>query len=250
MSLLTVQNLCIRLDRREIVRNACFSVEEGLTVLLGRNGCGKSTLLRALLGVIPSAGEMRLREVDLHRLNARRRARLIGYLPQRQSIPSGMRVIDYVALGASPESGLFSPPGQDALSRAEKLLDEMRLCVLSSRPMDRLSGGEARLVALCRLRMQNSLLSLMDEPLSSLDYARAHEFLSDLRRRKENALLSLHDPSLAWQYADRILLMRDGQVVCLNREDLTSCERMLQSVYGPQLRFETVGNHALPLWQQ
>src|SRR5690606_24045598 len=81
------------------------SIEAGSgswTAVIGPNGAGKSTLLRAVLGMVPSRGEITVEGVDLGTLKPRQRARLVAYAPQIPNLPVGMTVFDDALLGRSP----------------------------------------------------------------------------------------------------------------------------------------------------
>ena len=249
MTELTASSLCVRLGGRAVLSDASLSAGDGLTMLLGRNGCGKSTLLRALLGLIPlSGGSVSLNGENFLKLSVRERARRISYLPQHPSAMLRCPLIDYVALGANPDLGLFSVPGPKAYDRADQLIELFHLSELKKRPVDELSGGEARLAALARMKMHDALFCLMDEPLAGLDYLNQHEFLDLLRNSGTPVLLSIHDPSLAWQYADRILIMDAGRVASFGIPGDPALEDALRRVYGPSLRFETLNGRRSPYW--
>lgn len=249
MSAFSVHGLTVRIARQTLVRDVSFSLGDGVTMLLGRNGCGKSTLLRAMLCLLPSTGEICFDGQDFRAMSVRERARAVAYVPQHQALPPSTTALDYVALGDFPNRNPFSTPNVAARTRAQALLDEAALAHLANHSMETLSGGEARLLALVRARMQASRRLLLDEPLAGLDFFRQHELLDQLRRSAVPVLMSLHDPQLAWQYADHILLMDHGQVILqCDSSDETAFAAALQSLYGSSLRFETVGERRLPVW--
>lgn len=249
MNAFCVRGLTVCVARQTLVRDVSFSLDDGLTVLLGRNGCGKSTLLRAMLCLLPSTGEIYLGKQDFRALSVRERARAVAYIPQRQSLPPSTTALDYVALGNFPNQNLFSTPNAAAKKRAQALIDAAGLSPLAHRRMESLSGGEARLFSLVRAQMQNSRCLILDEPLAGLDFLRQHELLGQLQQSAQPVLMSLHDPMLAWQYADRILLMEQGRLIlqCDSRDE-TAFSAALESLYGSSLRFETVGDRRLPVW--
>lgn len=240
MNVLDVRGLRVSLGRRAVIDGADFSIENGITMLLGLNGCGKSTLIRALIGLIPSKGEILLDGTDARRIAMRRRARLISYLPQRQSIPPGTSLIDYVAMGASPALPLLAAPNADAKQRAMDELDRLGMGGMRARTLDTLSGGEARLAALARARLQRGKLMLMDEPLAGLDFRRQHEFIAHVKADKTPVLMSLHDPLFAWEYADRILIMENGRVAACEKGDKEMFSNALERIYGVKLRLERI----------
>ncbi len=249
MSLLEVRDLRVRRGSTCVLDGISFDLHPGVTMLLGRNGSGKSTLLRALLGMVRAEGSATLDGENLMDMSPRRRARRIAYLPQRQALPATMQVLDYVSLGASPDQSLFSPPGADARRLARRRMAELSISHLEARRMDEISGGEARLAALARSRMQNCRVLFMDEPLSGLDFRRQHEFLALLRREERAVLLSIHDPTLAWQYGDRILILDQGRLLAdCGRLEEAILERALKRAYGPEIAFVQAGEGRLPLW--
>lgn len=245
MSILEVRSLNVKLDKRQIINGANFTTEGNITVLLGRNGCGKSTLLKAVLGLIPSKGEILLDELDLRCLKAREQAKLISYLPQRQTVPAGVVVIDYISMGAG---GVFSPPDKAAAIRAEQELDKLGLAHLANRYINTLSGGELRLIGLARARVQSNGFMILDEPLGGLDFTRQHEFMHLLKKENSSVLMSMHDPMIAWQYADKILLMHEGGIISCSRKNEASYQKLLNTIYGNNLRFTQVDDMRIPIW--
>ena len=248
MSMLEVKNLRVSLGGKAVVDCATFVAETGVTMLLGRNGCGKSTLIKALLGLIPSKGKILLDGQELRVMSVRQRARLLAYLPQRQTIPPGTSLLDYVAIGASPAGALLAAPGAAARMAALRELEKLDMADMHGRMLDTLSGGEARLAALARTRMQNCRLTLMDEPLAGLDFFRQHQFMAHAKAEKAPILMSLHDPTFAWQYADRLLVMENGSVAAFEKDDEAGFSGIMTRLFGANLRFVNAGSQRLPIW--
>lgn len=248
MSVFEVKGLRVSLGGKAVVDGATFAIETGVTMLLGRNGCGKSTLIKALLGLIPSKGEILLDGQDLRGMSVRQRARLLAYLPQRQTIPPGTTLLDYVAMGASPAAALLASPGTAERRAALSELEKLNMAIMQGRMLDTLSGGEARLAALARTRMQKCRLTLMDEPLAGLDFFRQHEFMAHARAYKTPILMSLHDPTFAWQYADRLLIMENGSIVSCEKNDEACFSGIMTRIFGANLQFEDAGGQRLPIW--
>lgn len=88
-------------DHKVVIEDITLDVPEGeLTMLVGPNGCGKSTLLKALARILaPKAGHVYLAGTDIHQLRTTAVARQLGFLPQRQSVPPGIKVLDMVSRG-------------------------------------------------------------------------------------------------------------------------------------------------------
>ena len=209
---------------RAAVGPLSLTVPPGQAVaLLGPSGAGKTSLLRLLAGQLrPAAGQVSVGGHDLSRLRTRRElAALVGLLPQQLDLVPQLSVKHNVQAGALGRWSVLRslgalvlplehPPARAAVVRMG----------LDGRFEDRvveLSGGEQQRVALARLLVQDPALLLADEPVSSLDPARAEHLLDLLRTaaREDGRTLvtSLHDPELARRSVDRMVGLRNGQVV-------------------------------------
>ncbi|HEY8482633.1 MAG TPA: ABC transporter ATP-binding protein, partial [Spirillospora sp.] len=144
-----VRNLDVALGGRPVLTGVSLDVPAGSwTAVIGPNGAGKSTLLRAVLGLVPSRGEVTVAGVDLGTLKPRPRARLVAYAPQSPNLPAGMTVFDYTLLGRSPYiPHLGRESARDRAITAE-VLDRLDLTPFADRPLDHLSGGERQRVVL------------------------------------------------------------------------------------------------------
>jgi phosphonate transport system ATP-binding protein len=196
---------------------------EALAVI-GPSGAGKTSLLQVLACALPPAsGQFQLDGTPPWRLPTRALQRLRGELflaPQVPPLPPRQRVVTAVLAGRLPALGLWAsvrsllspaelPAAFDALARfdlGDKLFERV----------DRLSGGERQRVGLARALLAPARLWLVDEPLSSLDPARALQALGALvglaRERGVTLVTSLHQVELALAQFPRIVGLRDGQI--------------------------------------
>ena len=187
--------------------------------VLGPNGAGKTTLLRAITGALPTAGgEIALMGRPVASMRARERARLVAVVPQVPVIPPGMEVLDYVLLGRTPYHGLLSSIDGHDVEIARDALRELELDRFTGRRVDSLSGGERQRVIVARALAQEAPVLLLDEPTASLDIGHQQdvlELVDRLRRTRDLTIVStMHDLTLAAQYGDRLVLIREGRVVC------------------------------------
>jgi iron complex transport system ATP-binding protein len=212
---------------------------EWVTVI-GPNGAGKSTLLRAVGGLLPYHGTVSLFGTPSSRLRRRDRARVVATVVQSPIVPAGMAVLDYVLLGRTP---YITPLGRESaadLSAAYAVLAQLDLTGFAERRLATLSGGERQRVYLARALAQGAGLLLLDEPTSALDIGHQQEVLElvDLLRRDRGltVLATMHDLSVAGEYADRLVLLADGQLVATGtpREVLT--EDLLATHYRARVR--------------
>jgi iron complex transport system ATP-binding protein len=233
--------LSVRLDGHEIVREVSLAVEAGEWVtVIGPNGAGKSTLLRAIGGVVRYTGTLALFGRPAHALPRRERARLVATVPQTPAVPPGMTVLDYVLLGRTP----YIPPlGRESaadLAAVAQVLARLDLAGFAGRRLESLSGGERQQVFLARALAQGATLLLLDEPTTALDIGHQQdvlELVDQLRRDGQlTVLATMHDLSIAGEYADRMVLLAGGRVVASGtpREVLT--EQLLGEHYRARVR--------------
>ncbi|QNE21369.1 ATP-binding cassette domain-containing protein [Kribbella qitaiheensis] len=191
--------------------------------LLGASGAGKSTLLGLLNGsVAASEGTVEVfgrQFVDLSPGDVRALQRRIGTITQGLDLIEQVRVLHNINAGrlaqwSSPRAvaSLLWPRPDDSVRAA---LRRVGMEWALHERTDRLSGGERQRVAIARLILQQPELILADEPVSSLDPARAAETLELLRAPGRDATLvvSLHQPALARQHCTRAVGLRDGAVI-------------------------------------
>ncbi|MGP4029478.1 ABC transporter ATP-binding protein [Actinomadura sp. 3N407] len=212
-----VRGLDVALGGRPVLKGVSLNVPAGSwTAIIGPNGAGKSTLLRAVLGLVPSHGEITVAGADLGTLKPRQRARLIAYAPQSPNLPVGMTVFDYTLLGRSPYiPHLGRESARDRAITAE-VLDRLDLTGFATRPLDHLSGGERQRVVLARALAQQTSVLLLDEPTTALDIGHQQqvmELVDQLRLSDElTVVTTIHDLTLAAQYADDLVLISGGRV--------------------------------------
>jgi phosphonate transport system ATP-binding protein len=195
--------------------------------VVGPSGAGKTTLLR-LLGAARFAdrGVVRLGAEDPSRLSASGLRRLrgrVGFVHQDHALVPNLRVLQNVLAGALGSRGrlealrMFLAPRRPDVERAYGLLESLGVGDLLYQRTDRLSGGESQRVAVARALFQDAALLLADEPVASVDPARAREVLAvlleDARRRGATLVASLHHVELLGSGFDRVLGLRGGRVV-------------------------------------
>jgi spermidine/putrescine ABC transporter ATP-binding subunit len=189
-----------------------LAIEPGsMVALLGPSGCGKTTTLRMVAGLIePSAGEIFLDDRPISRLPAHRRN--IGMLFQNYALFPHMNVADNVAFGLEAR-GI----ARDArAARVAAALQLVQLGDYGMRMPAQLSGGQQQRVALARALVIQPTLLLLDEPLGALDKSLRQEMQVELRglqrRLGITTVMVTHDQDEALTMADRIAIMRDGQL--------------------------------------
>ncbi|SDP43245.1 iron complex transport system ATP-binding protein [Actinopolyspora xinjiangensis] len=184
--------------------------------VIGPNGSGKSTLLKAMLGLVRHTGRVRVDGRSVSGLRQRDRAKLLGYAPQLPQLPVGMTVTDYVLLGRTPHLGPLGREGARDLDIVTEVLERLDLLGFARRELSELSGGERQRAVLARALAQRTGVLLLDEPTTGLDVGHAQALLDlvdELRRERGTTVVTtLHDLTMAGQYAEHLLLLDTGRV--------------------------------------
>jgi iron complex transport system ATP-binding protein len=209
--------------------------------IVGPNGAGKSTLLRVVAGLLaPDGGRVELDGRDVADLRRRDRAQRVALVPQAPVVPPGMTVTDYVLLGRTPHLRPLAAEGPADLAATHDAMVQFDLLPFADRELASLSGGERQRVFLARAFAQGAPVLLLDEPTTALDVGHQQqvlELVDDLRRDHAlTVVTTLHDLTLAGQYADRLVLLDAGRVVAAGSAADVLTETNLTRYYGASVR--------------
>src|SRR5690242_18798479 len=237
--MLEARDLTISYDHRIAVADLSLTLKpRQVTAIIGPNGAGKSTLLRALNGQVrPSSGTIVLDGQPLERLNRRTISRRIAVVAQEAELRFPVTVLEFVLGGRfawATHSGWGWETEHD-LNVANAVLRETELSELSARLMNELSGGERQRALMARALATEAPILLLDEPTANLDLSHQSTLLSLVRNRCDQhhtaALVVTHDINLAAQFADHILLMKQGKAVHYGRPQQVLRPEILQDVF-------------------
>jgi iron complex transport system ATP-binding protein len=236
-----LRRVSVDLDGRPVLRELDLAVPGGARLgLIGPNGSGKTTLLRAVAGLVPHRGELRVGDAPPGGLSRRELARRIALVPQTPAVPAGMTVADYVLLGRTPYIPYLGTESRRDLAIVAQVLDHLDLAAFAARRLESLSGGERQRAVLARALAQQAPVLLLDEPTTGLDVGHQQqvlELVDTLRQDLELTVVSaMHDLTLAGQFADQLVLLDGGRVAAAGpaREVLT--ERVIAQHYHASVR--------------
>jgi|UniRef100_A0A7J3Z699 ABC-type cobalamin/Fe3+-siderophores transport systems, ATPase components len=233
-----VEGLEVWYNSTQALRNVTFEVREGeMTYVIGPNGAGKSTLLKTIASIVkPRVGAVYIDGKLLSRLSPRELGKIIVYVdPQiSKTIPS--TVLEFLLTARYPHQNTlgFSMPRQD-LEVIENVSKQLNIDHLLSRRLDQLSSGELQRVLIARALVQRPKVLLLDEPSAFLDLRYRLEILDYIKMvAKANrivCIVAIHDLYLASLYADKVVVINNGEIVAVGTPGEVLKEDILERVY-------------------
>jgi iron complex transport system ATP-binding protein len=240
--MLKVDQLHCQAGGRPVLRgiNASFGPGQ-LHVIVGPNGSGKSTFIKAISGEWPVlSGTI---SYDGHPLAAETKpvlARRRAVMSQLPELNFPVRVDDIVMMGRYPHFAWRHGSHDTAICR--QAMEQLSVLPLADRDYLTLSGGERQRVQFARALAQiwdpsqtGNRYLFLDEPVSSLDIHFQHEFLGLARSLAASGIILiavLHDLNLALEYADRILFLKEGNIVAEGDAPAIVTPQLIREVFG------------------
>ncbi len=203
--MLTVRDVTVAFSGTLVLDGLTLEVDDGeIVALLGPSGSGKSTLLRVVAGIVqPDRGSVSIGGSDVTSVPTHRRG--VGMVFQDEQLFPHLDVGANVAFGLR----MAGVPKAERQARVEELLELVGLDGFGGRSIERLSGGEAKRVALARSLAPAPAVLLLDEPLSGLDQdlriRLAEELSAVLRSTRTTSIWVTHDLEEAELVADRVV---------------------------------------------
>lgn len=247
--ILSVQNLSkVYPNGTRALKNVSFDVKQGeFVVIIGLSGSGKSTLLRCLNRLIkPSSGRILFKNKDVAQAEGSQVLELrkkIGMIFQHFNLVPRFTVIKNVLTGRLGHMGFWrSLFGIFPKAEQQKAIEYLRLVGIDSKAFvrtDQLSGGQQQRVAIARALTQKPEVLLADEPVASLDPATCHVVMDYLKKVNQElgitVICNLHFLSLVRQYADRVIALKDGEIVFQGSPSEIN-EDWFRRIYGEEAR--------------
>ena len=233
-----VKNLNFFYGNIPALKDLTFSVSKGdFFIIIGPNGSGKTTLMKVMAGIFkPKTGRLKILNRTLEKYTRKDLAQTMAFVPQMMPVDFPFSVLEVVLMGRSPYMGMLGVEQAEDLKIAEQALTFTGVEHLAHRKLDQLSGGEQQRVFVARAICQEPEIILLDEPTASLDLA--HQIrLMDLMEKLKNetgitVVMVSHDVNLAAMYCDRLLLLKNGEMVCLGPPDEVLTFQTLEAAYG------------------
>ncbi|WP_299493088.1 heme ABC transporter ATP-binding protein [uncultured Shewanella sp.] len=252
--MLKISNLSLTINQKTVLHDINFNTSAGKFIaIIGPNGAGKSSLLKTISQDIAfSHGEIQLHQRTLNQWPKQKLATLLGVLPQESSLSFPFKVYDVVSMGLYP----LSHSHQKGLMIIEGLLHQLAIYHLKDRPYPSLSGGEKQRVHLARVLTQLSQahkppLLLLDEPTSALDLSQQHNVLgliqSLTQHNQYTVMAVLHDLNLASQYADELIIMKQGEIAQTGLPSQCLTHQTINDIWGYNPSILNVSHRSSPV---
>ena len=242
MSIIDIDALTVKAGAKVLISNVSLTIDPGTwCTIVGPNGAGKTSLVETVAGLRRAAsGSVSISGQRLSAMNERERARVVSLVPQHPEVPPGMTVREYVSLGRSPYHGLLRAPSEEDRMIVDSVFERLSLQEFSERDVVTLSGGERQRMVLGRAIAQSTMVMVLDEPITGLDLCHQMDLLELLKTQVEEVGLTIvatmHDLTLAGQFADRLVLLDRGVVVLDGPAGEVVRSRELSQCYGMKLR--------------
>ncbi|GAB3538874.1 heme ABC transporter ATP-binding protein [Spirosoma fluminis] len=241
--MLDVKNLSYYVRNRQLLDGVSFRANPGeLLAIIGANGAGKSTLLKLCTRELAATeGEIRLRNQPINTYSDKELALLRAVLPQQNAVSFPFLVNELVLMGRYPHFD-FHPSTLD-YDIAELALRKVGMWDFANRVFTTLSGGEQQRVQLARVLAQiwdvPQGVLFLDEPTTGLDLLHQQQLLEVAReftRKGFCVVVILHDLNLAAQYADQIIMLRNGQVEAAGTPRAVITSETIQRAFNLKVR--------------
>ncbi len=233
---LEARNLNFSYGTTPLIRDFSLSLERGEFVMLsGPNGSGKSTILKLLSAFYRSDnGEVLLDGENINKIPLAERAKKIAVVPQQNNVVLDFTVSELVMLGRSLYLSRFLPIDRESSEICQAVMDRLEISQFADRVVNKLSVGEQARVFLAKALVQKSDFLLLDEPTAALDIENAKKIMEILRKLSDKIgiLMICHDLNMAWKYADKLYLLKNGETVACGEPKSILNSEVIGQVYN------------------
>ncbi len=232
------RELSVTYGTHRALENVSVKIEHpSLVVIMGPNGAGKTTFLKAVLGLIPYRGE-----VKIFGKEPREARDMIGYLPQRETINLNvpLRVRDVLLLPLTSREFTIK---REYVERAKQNLARVGMSEHWNSKFSALSGGQQQRVLFARALMTSPKMLVLDEPFSATDVKTKMSLIKMLHELKKemSILIVLHDINPLVECTDRVLLL-NRKLIAYGMVSEVINEENMESLYGTRIPVIHSGN--------
>jgi len=225
MEILKLDDVSVLMGGVSVVSDVSFSVsEKEIVALIGPNGAGKTTLIKAILGLVPYKGNIRVFGKD-----RRESVGLVGYVPQRFSFDRSFPITVHEFLSLS---------GDKEERRKREVIRDFGIDRFHDRRIGDLSGGEMQRVLIARAVIGHPKLLLLDEATSGIDIEGVKDFYEMIELARTHygmtVVMISHEINAVYKFADKIVCL-NRNMVCEGAPDKTLTPEIMEKLYGGEV---------------
>jgi iron complex transport system ATP-binding protein len=236
--MLTLKNVSAGYNGIDVINNISLCVKEGENLcIIGPNGCGKTTLIKAISGIIPHTGIIKIGGTDINNMKREQVAKKIAVMSQISTIYFSYSIYETVLLGRylHMKGRTFKEPSAKDREYTDKCLKAVGLFNIKHKQISTLSGGQLQRVYLARTLAQEPNIILLDEPTNHLDLKHQTElidFLKDWSKYEGHSVIGvMHDLNLAIKLSDNMLVLDNGNIAAYGSTNEIISSNLLNEVY-------------------
>lgn len=217
--MISCKNLKVGYEEKVIIENLSLSINKGEVVsIIGPNGCGKSTLLKTLSRIIkPMSGGIYIQNESIKSLKSKHISQKVCLLSQHNDAPGDLTVEELVYFGRIPHKKWYESKTKSDEEIVNWAIENTGLKRYKNTPINSLSGGERQRAYIAQALCQKPDILLLDEPTTYLDISYQLEVMELVREINEKfnitIVMVLHELNQASKYSDRLVIMKDGEIV-------------------------------------
>lgn len=217
-------------DHKYILKNINLTIKRGsFNVIIGCNGSGKTTLIKSLINLNENTtGRILWNGLDITKINKNVFARNVSYIPQFLNIYQSLKVVDFLSFARYP----YKDNNEVTILKA---IRDSGCIEFADKNLDSLSGGQKQKILLASILVQEADTIILDEPTSFLDIKNQHIFLESLKKLNSEGktiIMILHDLQQAINYANNLIVMKEGEVYASGTPEEIINEELLRDVFN------------------
>lgn len=235
--MIEIKDLSYKIEGKEILNHINLTFDKCQTyAIIGPNGAGKSTLLKHVMRILPVAAKcIYMDNKDITTFSVKDYAKKCSFVFQENNRDFELTVEEMITMGRYPYVDFLGHITAADHKIVQEIMKDLDLLPLAKQSVCTLSGGEAQKVFIARALAQQAQVMLLDEPTSMLDIHNSIEILNQLKRIQDKYDLTLimvmHDLNLAFQYADFVVLLKNGNIVLNSHAKTVITSAELKHVY-------------------
>lgn len=221
---------------KPVLEDLSFGLSEGENlVILGENGVGKSTLAKALTGMVEARGKILVAGRAPAKIPGRERARLLNYVPPKlESFETAITLEEFVLMGRFPYMGRFETYSEEEAGRAEAMITELGLSGCGGKMIGELSSGQQQLALIAQAAMQQSAVTIFDEPVANVDIERIRRVFGIIKGSPlfKSRIVITHDLNFARRLGYRVLFLKEGRAAYDGSSEVFFSQSSLDKHFG------------------